>query len=437
MTKIENKKSLLSLLDILNEKNSKKPTKIDFLLNLLKEIDDKKIIKELIIKSNLDKNTKEKLFKFFKIDLKEIKINKELNIFKIEKNISMPKNKINEKNSPKKENENNSILEKLISQLSHTSNSNNLETDLEILKKEISNQPKNIQKEIVKEIKAIIIMKKNNPSIKKVIISNDFKNVTTFKDILNLSKKFKLNILKIAIKQISQTKPKPHSQIFITASEITKKFKNINIKTSKPINKKINILNNILNFENQKTQKKTDKNSLNTNHISTKNIKENFPIINKKISKINKKEEYHHNFETLQPSITNIKHKIIEAKQTIKHFASSLKEAVENYKPPITKLTLELHPKELGKVDVTIQQRGENLQVQINTNNQTTINLFIQNQNELKNSLVNMGFTNINMNFNSNDNQQKKQNQQKQQLTSKIENEENDELVIDFTYKYA
>ena len=115
---------------------------------------------------------------------------------------------------------------------------------------------------------------------------------------------------------------------------------------------------------------------------------------------------------------------------------SSLKEAVENYKPPLTKLSLELHPKELGKVEVVIRHQGENLNIQINTNNTTTINFLTAQQNELKNSLVNMGFTNINMNFNSNDQNRKHNKQNQFQNISEISNEE-DELVIDFTYKYA
>lgn len=47
-----------------------------------------------------------------------------------------------------------------------------------------------------------------------------------------------------------------------------------------------------------------------------------------------------------------------------------------------------------------------------------------------------MGFTNINMNFNSNDQNRKHQKQDNFQKISNVPNEE-DELVIDFTYKYA
>jgi len=427
MTKIKHKNSLLSLLNILNEKNSKKPTKTDFLLSFLKEIKDKKLIKELIINSNLDKNTKEKLLKFFNIENNiEIKNSKQIKIKKISKNnfqhnenkqiinTNLKKdktipliNKITNKDKTDVTIQNNSLLEMLLSQ---TPISENLITKIE---NEIKIKPQNTQKEIVKEIKTLIIMKKDNPIIKKIIISKEFKEAKNFKDILNLSKKFELNLLKVAVSQIKQH-PKiiqTHKILNNHTSQIfTNKLKNSIQKPINPVNNDLNPKKSIINelFKPQKISKdikpKQDKNS-------------------------------HKEDIAPQINISDIKPKIIEAKQTIKHFATSLKEAVENYKPPITKLTLELHPREIGKVEVIIKQRGDNLQIQLNTNNQNTVNFFIQNQNELKNSLVNMGFTNINMNFNSNDQNKKQNNQKPQYSISKTEDEE--ELVIDFTYKYA
>ena len=80
-----------------------------------------------------------------------------------------------------------------------------------------------------------------------------------------------------------------------------------------------------------------------------------------------------------------------------------------------------------------MKQKGDKIEIQINTNNQNAINFFSINQQDLKNSLVNMGFTNIDMNFNSNE-QNKKQNTQKQNK----KNEENEEeLIIKFNYQYA
>ena len=95
-----------------------------------------------------------------------------------------------------------------------------------------------------------------------------------------------------------------------------------------------------------------------------------------------------------------------------------------------------MNPKEIGKVEVTLKQRGNDLHIQINTNNSNTINFFTTQQQEIKNSLVNMGFTNINMSFNSNSD--RKNQKEKSYTPHKIENSnQEEELIIDLTYKYA
>ena len=87
---------------------------------------------------------------------------------------------------------------------------------------------------------------------------------------------------------------------------------------------------------------------------------------------------------------------------------SELKEQMQTYKPPITRFNITLNPSNLGEVEVTLVQRGQNLHISFNTNT-STMNLFIQNQAEFKNSLVNMGFTGLEMNFSD---QSKKDRQQ-------------------------
>lgn len=71
---------------------------------------------------------------------------------------------------------------------------------------------------------------------------------------------------------------------------------------------------------------------------------------------------------------------------------------MEQYKAPITKLSITLNPHNLGEVEVTLVQRGNNLHINFNSNT-NAMNLFIQNQAEFKNSLVNMGFTGLEMNL--------------------------------------
>lgn len=100
-------------------------------------------------------------------------------------------------------------------------------------------------------------------------------------------------------------------------------------------------------------------------------------------------------------------------KDSLNQFATDLKEKIEAYKPPIMKVELALSPKNLGDVDVTLLTRGNNLHVNISSNS-TTMNLFTQNQAEVKNALVSMGFTNLEMNFSDQSNkEQSQQNNQK------------------------
>ncbi|EAL8098843.1 flagellar hook-length control protein FliK [Campylobacter coli] len=130
--------------------------------------------------------------------------------------------------------------------------------------------------------------------------------------------------------------------------------------------------------------------------------------------------------------------KNITPKETLQHFSQDLKAAMEQYKAPITKLSITLNPHNLGEVDVTLVQRGNNLHINFNSNT-NAMNLFIQNQAEFKNSLVNMGFTGLEMNFSDQGKREQNQNQGKNRsgygfkdaLEGKTENEKvNLELVL-------
>ncbi|EFN2165342.1 flagellar hook-length control protein FliK [Campylobacter coli] len=130
--------------------------------------------------------------------------------------------------------------------------------------------------------------------------------------------------------------------------------------------------------------------------------------------------------------------KNITPKETLQHFSQDLKAAMEQYKAPITKLSITLNPHNLGEVEVTLVQRGNNLHINFNSNT-NAMNLFIQNQAEFKNSLVNMGFTGLEMNFSDQGKREQNQNQGKNRsgygfkdaLEGKTENEKvNLELVL-------
>ncbi|EGK8098750.1 flagellar hook-length control protein FliK [Campylobacter upsaliensis] len=113
-------------------------------------------------------------------------------------------------------------------------------------------------------------------------------------------------------------------------------------------------------------------------------------------------------------SRVNQNQKIISPKETLQYFSKDLKEAMEQYKAPITKLSITLNPSNLGEVEVTLVQRGANLHINFNSNH-NAMNLFLQHQAEFKNSLVNMGFTGLEMNFSD---QGKKEQQQEKKAKS-------------------
>lgn len=131
--------------------------------------------------------------------------------------------------------------------------------------------------------------------------------------------------------------------------------------------------------------------------------------------------------------------KINEAKQMIKYLSDDIKNAINDYKSPFTRVKVQLNPQNLGEVDLTVVQRGKNLHVNISSNN-TAINTLSMNINELKTQLNNSGINSATFNFNSSsqngDNssgasQQQRQNEQKAHSEySHFENEETHEEII-------
>ena len=114
-----------------------------------------------------------------------------------------------------------------------------------------------------------------------------------------------------------------------------------------------------------------------------------------------------------QPDAASLKREILDAKATVRHFARTLQEQVENYKPPFSRMQLSLDPKELGSVEVTLVSRGNQLHIQLHSN-PTAIGVMATQGQELKQQLVNMGFTDVQMQFNMN---QQRQQQHKQPKT--------------------
>ncbi len=90
--------------------------------------------------------------------------------------------------------------------------------------------------------------------------------------------------------------------------------------------------------------------------------------------------------------------KSIAPKETIKHFAQQLKQEIQEYKPPMSRISMDLFPKELGKVEVTIQKVGKNLKVSVISHN-NSLQTFLDNQQDLKNSLNALGFEGVDLSF--------------------------------------
>ena len=119
----------------------------------------------------------------------------------------------------------------------------------------------------------------------------------------------------------------------------------------------------------------------------------------------------------------SLKREILDAKVTVHRFARSLQEQVENYKPPFSRMQISLDPKELGSVEVTLVSRGNQLHVQVHSN-PTAIGVMATQGQELKQQLVNMGFTDVQMQFNMNQQRQQQHRQSKTVPEGYMETEE-------------
>lgn len=201
------------------------------------------------------------------------------------------------------------------------------------------------------------------------------------------------------------------------SSNFTQKEMNLNKenKTSKDNIKDIkqNFADQKVNFENlNKTQFVSNKDNTNfNNYLNKENLTQDQAKTHSENSEKNTLDELNSLVKDLN-KISQNNTKNITPKETLQHFSQDLKEAIDQYKAPITKLSITLNPNNLGEVEVTLVQRGNNLHINFNSNT-NAMNLFIQNQAEFKNSLVNMGFTGLEMNFSDQGKREQNQNQGK------------------------
>ncbi|WP_187940449.1 flagellar hook-length control protein FliK [Helicobacter pylori] len=102
--------------------------------------------------------------------------------------------------------------------------------------------------------------------------------------------------------------------------------------------------------------------------------------------------------QNTQASDKTSENKSAAPKETIKHFTQQLKQEIQEYKPPMSKISMDLFPKELGKVEVIIQKVGKNLKVSVISHN-NSLQTFLDNQQDLKNSLNALGFEGVDLSF--------------------------------------
>lgn len=281
-------------------------------------------------------------------------------------------------------------------------NQDNLNKDNNL--KDLNKESKDLNKDFNKEFNKELNKNQEKNNLNQENIQDQNKNLKNNNQNLNLDKNLNKEIVKDTQNLVSNLTQKDFN--------LNKEPKNNN-KENKDI--KQNFFDQKLNFENlNKTQVVQNKeNNANFNNNTTN--KETFTQEQTKTHSENVDKNSLDELNSLVKDLNKVTQnnaRNITPKETLQYFSQDLKEAVDQYKAPITKLSITLNPNNLGEVEVTLIQRGNNLHINFNSNT-NAMNLFIQNQAEFKNSLVNMGFTGLEMNFSDQGKREQNQNQGK------------------------
>lgn len=280
----------------------------------------------------------------------------------------------------------------------------NLTEELNIKDKKNQDNLNKESKDLNKDFNKELNKNQEKNDLNQENIQDQNKNLKNNDQNLNLDKNLNKEIVKDTQKLVSNLTQKDFN--------LNKEPKNNN-KENKDI--KQNFFDQKLNFENlNKTQVVQNKeNNANFNNNTTN--KETFTQEQTKTHSENVDKNSLDELNSLVKDLNKVTQnnaRNITPKETLQYFSQDLKEAVDQYKAPITKLSITLNPNNLGEVEVTLIQRGNNLHINFNSN-ANAMNLFIQNQAEFKNSLVNMGFTGLEMNFSDQGKREQNQNQGK------------------------
>lgn len=267
-----------------------------------------------------------------------------------------------------------SLMDTLISQNSNQNSDKNLEnsnklTDIEVSSEKITNN-KFVSEDMSRVEKQLLFNKKEAVNI--------LENAKSIEDI-----KHSAQILDLEASELEISK------------EITKdSLKNIELEDKKSLERKT-ILNTLLN---EKNIRSVDVRNLITNSIEASNaLLENSLNIADDVT------------IDVTNSLTNqFSAKIVAARQQLGSMMSDIaRQMYENYKPPVTAFRININPQDMGTISVLMKHdRLSGLNITLSVSSLTTLELLMENQNMLRNSLVKTfsDSSSFNLDFNQGDN---------------------------------
>lgn len=267
-----------------------------------------------------------------------------------------------------------SLMDTLISQNSNQNSDKNLEnsnklTDIEVSSEKITNN-KFVSEDISRVEKQLLFNKKEAVNI--------LENAKSIEDI-----KHSAQILDLEASELEVSK------------EITKdSLKNLELEDKKSLERKT-ILNTLLN---EKNIRSVDVRNLITNSIEASNaLLENSLNIADDVT------------IDVTNSLTNqFSAKIVAARQQLGSMMSDIaRQMYENYKPPVTAFRININPQDMGTISVLMKHdRLSGLNITLSVSSLTTLELLMENQNMLRNSLVKTfsDSSSFNLDFNQGDN---------------------------------
>lgn len=267
-----------------------------------------------------------------------------------------------------------SLMDTLISQNSNQNSDKNLEnsnklTDIEVSSEKITNN-KFVSEDISRVEKQLLFNKKEAVNI--------LENAKSIEDI-----KHSAQILDLEASELEVSK------------EITKdSLKNLELEDKKSLERKT-ILNTLLN---EKNIRSVDVRNLITNSIEASNaLLENSLNIADDVT------------IDVTNSLTNqFSAKIVAARQQLGSMMSDIaRQMYENYKPPVTAFRININPQDMGTISVLMKHdRLSGLNITLSVSSLTTLELIMENQNMLRNSLVKTfnDSSSFNLDFNQGDN---------------------------------